>query len=588
MPIAEVQLPNGKIAQYEVPDNTSPDDVVKFATQHYQEMQPANESAPAPVNTSIPNNIGTALARTGRDIVGGLGDIADTGYAAVAPIYQGLRALAGQTDLGSYMEAPQNTQQYAPSTALKALYDSATNNTGVPQNNSQAITDKASEMLASGGLAGLISKAPQVASAGQNMLGMMAPQNLSQGLSFAGAGGGSEVARQQYPDSSVAPIVGALAGGAAPAAGSLANVGKQVAQEGLAKVGAAVLPGVPENIESLAQKALDYNIPLSRIQISESLPTKTISSAINKIPLSGASSFADEQQKAFNREVLSTIGANSDKVTPDIISSSLNKIGNQFDSALSGQKVKITSDMIDKLDDIEKNAQNDLTPDHAKVISNQVNKFMGMLNPDGTINGEKLGDMRSTLSKMSTQQGYPSSQIMDLKNFVQDVSVDGAPLRKAQLQDAIQKYRHYSIIEPLLDKAVTGNISPALLLSKVAANYSDFASGGGGKLGDLARIGTAFLKEKAPDSGTAQRALVYKVMQAAPVVAAGGYAGGLPAAAATAVLPIAGARALNALNNSQRLVRNTVGMASPINIPGNISNLPPGAALQALLEGQRK
>ncbi len=551
---------------------------------------------------NISNELTSELARTGRAVAGGLGGIADTGYAAVAPIYQGLRALAKQTDLGAYLPSPQDTQKYAPSTALTSLYDQVTNNAGMPQNKLQNIVQKSGQFLTSGLGAGLASNANAITDAGREALQMMAaPATTSGALSFAGAGAGSEAAKQQFPDSAIAPIVGGLIGGVAPAIPQGLGLGKQIIQEGLAKGAASVLPNVSDEIAPIAQKALEYNIPISRTQMSESEPAKTLASAAGKIPLSGATDFASQQQNAFNREVLSTIGANSEKVTPEIIANSYKNISNSFNDALKGQNVKVTPDAVSRLADIKLSAQEFLSPDAYAIVQKQIDKLEGLFSPqksvsellgvrnnEATIPGEKLGSMRSDLSGMSKGQGNEKLYLAQLKNLVQDVSVAGAPERQAQLQDAIQKFRNYQIIKPLLNKAVTGDISPATLLGRVASNYSNFAQGGGGKLGDLARIGKAFIQNKVPDSGTAQRLMAYKALEGAGALAAGGYAGGLPGAAAAIGVPIAAARGFNAINNSQRLAKNTLGLPSPINIPSSINNLPPGVALQALLQTQQK
>jgi hypothetical protein len=71
--------------------------------------------------------------------------------------------------------------------------------------------------------------------------------------------------------------------------------------------------------------------------------------------------------------------------------------------------------------------------------------------------------------------------------------------------------------------ATTGDISPAGLMQAVRASYGDMAyTGGGGDLGNLARIAQRFLKEP-PDSGTAGRLSALEAM-----TRAGGTIGGIP------------------------------------------------------------
>lgn len=332
-------------------------------------------------------------------------------------------------------------------------------------------------------------------------------------------------------------VIGALIPGATSALGAVKN---------------SVLPLANDIIKPLAQKALDYGIPLSRTQIGDSAAAKTIASASGKIPLSGAAGFQKTQQTAFNKQVLDTIGVNATKATPDVIKSAYTKISNQFDSALKGQEVTINDDMVNQLASIDKKAFDELTPDNYGIVKKQIDRFFSLLSEDGTMQGEKLGNLRSDLAAQSRGGGSEKRYIGQLKNFVQDVSVAGAPDRKAALQDAIEKFRNYQVVKPLLNKAVSGDISPSLLLGRVSSNFGDFAQGGGGKLGDLARIGQAFLKDPIPDSGTAQRALVYKAIGGLGALG-GGYVA--PAAIAPAIVGLTAARGLNTLNTNQALVR---------------------------------
>ncbi len=180
-------------------------------------------SAPQPVSQppsqpSLGSQLEHVAARTGRDLVGGLGSIADIGYVGVAPLYQGERALAKMAgiDVGS----PQDVSKYAPSSTLKYGYDKLTNNTGLPQNNIEAIADKAGEAVSSGIGTGLLAKAPLLANSAAQFLKNISPQTIGQAAAFAGAGAGSEIAHQAAPESEIAPLVGTIVGGGAAGLGA--------------------------------------------------------------------------------------------------------------------------------------------------------------------------------------------------------------------------------------------------------------------------------------------------------------------------------------------------------------------------------
>ena len=66
---------------------------------------------------------------------------------------------------------------------------------------------------------------------------------------------------------------------------------------------------------------------------------------------------------------------------------------------------------------------------------------------------------------------------------------------------------------PTTPDAVVGNVSPAKLANALNTIDPRFKYGQGNReLGDLARIGKAFVQDQVPDSGTAQRQFYQQVM----------------------------------------------------------------------------
>lgn len=331
----------------------------------------------------------------------------------------------------------------------------------------------------------------------------------------------------------------------------------------------AVTPVVADAIKPIAQKAQEYGIPLNLSQITDSKIGKLITSAAGKIPFSGAKGFEDTQQKAFNSAISKTIGEDSNKITPEVIDSAFNNIGGKFDSALAGRKVSISDDHINQLIGLENEAQNSITNDHADLVRKNINRIFQDLSADGTVPGEKLGSLRSDLSKIARNTDNDASPFIGkLANIVADISVDGAPDAAKILNVARSQYKNLMTILPLASKNPHGDIPASQLLNNVRNNFNDFARGGGGQLGDLARIGRVFLRESIPDSGTAQRAMVYKTIEALGTAGAGAAAGGLPGAVAAVAAPVATARGINAINTNQRLVNGAVGRtAKPSSTP---------------------
>lgn len=346
-------------------------------------------------------------------------------------------------------------------------------------------------------------------------------------------------------------------GGAAmdTALGAGIGAGSGLVLQGGAELKKAILPSVDKTVADLADKAVNkYGIPLKQTQLSDSRFAKGLASTAEKIPLTGATGFNNKTSKAFNRAVLKTIGEDADSVSPEVIARAYQDIGQKFDDALAGQKVSITDDIMSKLAELEKSATDDLTGDHARIVTNKIGKLLADISDDGTIKGEKLGSLRSALSKtIKMTKGDAQPYIAQLRDLVVDMGVEGSPARRELLNLARSQYRNLKTIEPLAAKAARGDISPSLLLNRVATNFSDFARGGGGDLGELARIGQAFLKDPIPNSGTPERLMAYGT-----ILGLGGGAAVNPVLAAQAAGGIGTAAAYNALNRSQPLVKSAI------------------------------
>lgn len=531
------------------------------------EIDPSEMDSGAQGSLASTAGFGHALARTGRDIVGGVAGLGDIGYAAVPPIYHGIRS--GLSAMGVDVGTPQDTSQMQPSVAAKAAYDAATNNAGLPQNNTQAIVDKASEFLtqaaAGAPLAGAVTQgaateAPTATSllgktaeslsapiSASEALASTAPKTMGQAASVAGAGAGSEAAHQAFPESNAAPLLGALAGGASiPAAGSLISGAKEM-----------IAPAASEIAKPIAQRALEYGIPLTRSQIGDSKFNQGLASVAEKMPLSGGAKFRETQQNAFNKAVASTFGEDADKITPDVVNNAYKNIGAKFNEVHSGLEVKVNDDILDKLNSIEEDAKYSITGDHFKIVQNNIDKFLGDIDKNGTVSGEKLNSLRSNLAKtLKNNRNDASPYLNHIHDLIMDAAIGNNPAAQKMLTEARFQYKNLKTIEPLVSKDTTGDVSPTLLTNAVRQSYRDFSRGAGGKLGDLARIGNAFLKEKIPNPSTPERQMMYKI--------AGGTGAALTGAAAPAAIApaigtglagLAAAKGFNVLNQSQKGVR---------------------------------
>lgn len=129
---------------------------------------------------------------------------------------------------------------------------------------------------------------------------------------------------------------------------------------------------------------------------------------------------------------------------------------------------------------------------------------------NGVVPGRAYQNVDSKLGKVIKKDG--DQYLVALRDRVRAAmddsmaqSRDGALWAKTRKQWAAMK-----TVEDLVGKSPAGDISPAGLMGRVTADKagkSRMATGKGGDLGDLARIGQRFMKD-APNSGTADRLLV--------------------------------------------------------------------------------
>ena len=148
-----------------------------------------------------------AFGAFGRGIAKGVGAVPDL-LALPANIALGLQ--------GKEPLSPKDIGLNAPSFSELAGqgYDALIGNGQKPQNLGERAAESAGEFISGGGLLGKAGKA------GGAIKNFLATKGVKGYTALGTAGVGSELAREAAPESPVAPLLGALAGGAAPSLGS--------------------------------------------------------------------------------------------------------------------------------------------------------------------------------------------------------------------------------------------------------------------------------------------------------------------------------------------------------------------------------
>ena len=273
---------------------------------------------------------------------------------------------------------------------------------------------------------------------------------------------------------------------------------------------------------ALASKAINqFDIPLRGSQISQTPFANYLDSVVGKVPFSGLEPENELQRTNFSRAVAGTFGENATNLTPEVMSRARKRIGDVFDNVAA--KTNIPSDTVnalgDKLFGILDDARTTLGTPNASPIENQIDRVMSVVGKDGTISGDSYQAL--TRKGAPLDRGMNAGVDPNVKNYVGSIrnalddalEQSAAPEDLAALRTARLQWKNMRTVQDLASKAgIEGEITPALLLGAVRKSYKDMAYSGAGDIGDLANIGNEFLKEK-PTSSTAERSLLYKLLE---------------------------------------------------------------------------
>ncbi len=273
-------------------------------------------------------------------------------------------------------------------------------------------------------------------------------------------------------------------------------------------------PNVTPEVANLADLATrQYGIPLRRSQI---LGVADRSTALHDSQMIGrtGTGYAENnaaQQQAFARAASRTIGEDA-PLTPAVMDQARRRIGGVFEQAAQNTGIAADDQLRSDLARVGSQAR-ELGLDQSQI--NALDMQIGKITDQAARHGDVIpGDVYQSL----TESGSSLSRIMkndhssfadlasDIRGALDDaVTRAASPEDVAALRQAKFQWKNLKTLQPLAAKAgPDGNISPTLLRGRVAAQFPDFAYGGGGDLGDLARIGQTFMKETG-NSQTAPR-----------------------------------------------------------------------------------
>lgn len=289
------------------------------------------------------------------------------------------------------------------------------------------------------------------------------------------------------------------------------GVGGQGVASGAKALARGTASRIDKAVAGLARGADARGIRLSVPQLSENPMVRTVGSQLERLPFSGAAKRNDANQEAFNRAVGKSFGADAPKITPDVFAAAKRKLSNEFETLTARNNLAPTAQLVGDLRNVIDEADRLAVGDTGRVVRGWVDELLSKTGANGTIPGKAYQSFDSKIGKAMKAGGETANYLGAVRESVRkamDSSI--SPRDAAKWAQVRGQWANMKTVEPLVGKSPAGNIPPSQLMGRVTSDGAGkvrMASGKGGELGELARIGQQFLKD-APNSGTADRLLV--------------------------------------------------------------------------------
>lgn len=302
------------------------------------------------------------------------------------------------------------------------------------------------------------------------------------------------------------------------ALGGLGGAGGQMAGQALGRFVKPVQNQLDQVEQGLVKSAQGKGIPLDAADLTGSRPLKTMRDVMGQLPLTADRQAAVQgtKQAAFNKAVSGTFGSSEEAITPNVLQAARGRIGQQFTDLSSRNAANIDNSAMGKLSSVIDEANRYSTPDVAKIVSNYTDDILSRVDANGQIPGKAYRALDSQMGKAlrSSSSGDVRNAVGQLRDTLReamDASISQAD--QAGWKEARSQYANLMKVAPLAAKSETGDVSGRALLGAALRGSKSSAFSGGGDLGELGRIGKAFVAEQTPNSGTAQRLFMQRFLE---------------------------------------------------------------------------
>ena len=474
MVIARVQMPDGRVARFDVPEGMSPQEIEALANtspdvQNIPQVQPPMPEPTMGKTEAVARGALYGAAQQPRDVIAA----AYANLVGDVPFQEALQMASEKSLSGSQGEAQQQRPGYF---------------TGgqVAGNIASTLLPSMGATKAIGAAAPILSKAPVVGSALANLVkGVGASKGLA-GIPLAGAVQGGTSSLMTEGNLSGA-LPGAVGAGVLGVAGKVA---RPIAEGAISKATQGYTNALKNiGINDLTPGQLTGNNTLQTVDavLQGMLPTAT--AARNKTA---------GQLRKFTKAALEKAGIQGDEFTPEVRAAAEKTFTKKYDNLFKDLTVKIDEKSIDKVTDI-------LTKQSQAT----------------GIKGHAYQEARSNLSRRanSTTDPFTGKVLKDIRDVLDDAAKRSLPESKRPLLNKVnQEYRNFKTLQKasssLSQDSLQGLVSPLALSRTVETANKTKGMKGYGDLYELSRAGRAVLADQIPNSGTAQRAYAQQVLTA--------------------------------------------------------------------------
>lgn len=515
MPIAKVQLPDGRIGKFEVPDGTSPEQVLQFAQAN---IPAAAERTGLEQGVRAVGMAGKGIADSVLETVGAIPDLVAAGMRGVglpAPEkgFYTNKLKEVYRAVGEKLASPLN--DYLRSVGIDLGKESAEN---ALERGAYGAGKGAADAASIFVPAAAASKALKAGTVGQGVASTLASQP---GLQLtAGAVGGA------MGEATESPLLGAGAALAVPVVAGIGQVLK-------APIHSALTPEQGR----LAEAAVKEGIHLTPAQRTGSRPLQAMESVFGTTPLTSGPQRAmmEGQRTAFNRAVLKRAGIDADMATPDVLEAAARKLGKQFEDLSAKTMVNLDDTFMKDLNKVSSQYASKLPTNVRPIVESYVADLAQFADGmPGVVYQQARSDLSRQAKAVANSDPMLSHTLKGIQKALDKAARSSMGDDIGRAWDEVRRqYGNLKVIEKAMTgtqaEQAAGNIPITAFANAVKGQNPQAYARGAGDLNELSRVGSAFLRDAVPNSGTPER-----LMMASLLSGGAGIVGG-------AVNPIAGA-----------------------------------------------